>query len=76
MMTGSITDPNPSSEDPAPSADRSCPVAVGDKILWKRIKHPKDSFGWLEDEVIEVLGSHTVRLRSGRVSSIDRIKKL
>ena len=76
MMTGSITEPNPPSEDPAPSADRSCPVAVGDKILWKKINHPKDSFGWIEDEVVEVLGARTVRLRSGRVSSVDRIKKL
>ena len=34
-------------------------------MLWKRTNHPKDEFGWLEDEVIEVLGARTVRLQSG-----------
>jgi hypothetical protein len=75
MITGSITDPAPPQVDSV-SEPRRCPVAVGEKVLWKRINHPKDSFGWLEDEVTEVLGPRTVRLRSGRVSSVDRLKKL
>jgi len=54
----------------------SCPLSEGDKVLWKRTNHPKDEFGWLEDEVVEILGSRTVRLRSGKVSSLDRLRKL
>ena len=76
MMTGSITDPEPPLADAESPIERPCPLAPGDKVLWKKINHPKDSFGWIEDEVLEVLGSRTVRLRSGRVSGVERIRKL
>jgi hypothetical protein len=76
MMTGSITDPEPPLADAESQNERPCPLAPGDKVLWKKINHPKDSFGWIEDEVLEVLGSRTVRLRSGRVSGVERIRKL
>ena len=64
------------SETDVPQRARNCPLSEGDKVLCKRTNHPKDEFGWVEDEVVEVLGSRTVRLRSGKVSSLDRLRKL